>query len=553
MKTHFDQLLKISVMILRKLIFLRFFKKNYWFFPSCQKKKTIFAIIISIILYIYGCSLLSVRAEEVKTIPIDNFYDTSETIVISFSKKEFLHLSKSIKEQTGLVLKPSYSNPKEDITAVLINKNDLDKLTNFTNHYKVLKNPPFRYLVPNYNTVYKKKFKNLDDLFLSYKSYQLNEKLLKALAREYPDLVTYRELGKTTLGFPIPSIRITRYNNKKNKVSVLFNGAHHSNELISTEHCYDIISELLSNPKSYSDILDNINIWVVPIVNPDGSYLFWYKHLSMGRKNGFLHESHSQMDINRGIDLNRNYPFKWNSGHPRASSADPSHSFYRGEKSASEPETKAMIELAETEKFLFSISFHSFATKLLFPYTIEGVKNPSIDYPQVLARKLVKLAKSYHPIKQYEAVKNIYPVDGTDQDFYYNEYGTIALLAESSHKNIEYSKIKYVLEGFRPVWQAMLKECLEGYKISIKVLDPEGDPLEANILTDDINYYESEKNNSDPETGIFRRMVLHPSDSKKKEYKIKIVHPAFQEENLIISPSTKFDPIEVIMKPLSIQ
>ena len=45
--------------------------------------------------------------------------------------------------------------------------------------------------------------------------------------------------------------------------------------------------------------------------------------------------------------------------------------------------------------------------------TIENVKNPSDEYPKHFANKLVKLTKNY------KAVKNLYPVDGTDQDYFY--------------------------------------------------------------------------------------------------------------------------------------
>jgi hypothetical protein len=101
-----------------------------------------------------------------------------------------------------------------------------------------------------------------------YKDYKLNEIYLKGIAKKYPELVRYYELGKKThLGNPIPAVQITRDNLIDEKPTVLFNCAHHANELISTEHCYDIMYNLLANQEKYSSYLDNLVIWFVPIVN----------------------------------------------------------------------------------------------------------------------------------------------------------------------------------------------------------------------------------------------------------------------------------------------
>lgn len=497
--------------------------------------------------FVLGCSLLSIRANETrKTIPIDNFYDTHGLVAVSIPGKDYPQISKKVKEALNIKLTPTYS---KGFKIVLLSKSQIDSIEKLSIKLNIVQNPPFRYLLHDYNAKYKRGYKELKSLISEYKSYQMNQKLLKALEKNFPNLVTYRELGKTTMGYPIPAIRITNSNSKQEKVSILFNGGIHASELIGTEHCYDIIYQILSKPEEYKTALNHINIWVAPIINPDGSYLFWYKDFRMGRKNGYLHESHSVAEPNRGVDLNRNYPFQWNSGHPKASSSNPSHSFYRGEEEGSEPETKAMMDLAESERFLFSISFHSFATKLLFPYTIEGITNPEPDYPKELAKKLAPLAKSYHPVKErFEAVKNIYPVDGTDQDYYYFKYGTVALLAESSHKNIDYSYIGTIMEGFRPVWQGVLKECLNGYKLFIRVVDREGDPIEAEIISKDFKTYNQEKHTSDPETGLFTKMVL-----SEKEYKLKIVHPLYQEEWISVKASKSFEPHVIQLKEILTQ
>jgi murein peptide amidase A len=73
-----------------------------------------------------------------------------------------------------------------------------------------------------------------------------------------------------------------------------------------------------------------IDLWVVPTINPDG--------LARGtRKNA------------RGVDLNRNFPYRW---------ADLDGSYESGPRPRSEPETRALIRFFEDVRPKFVVSFH---------------------------------------------------------------------------------------------------------------------------------------------------------------------------------------------------
>lgn len=495
---------------------------------------------------ILSCSSLGLSGQEKgHSIPIHNYYEYTSLTPIKINRSDYSKFRRKIYKVYRK--KINYIYRSKDHTIVLADKETILAFKTLRLSYEeVGKYPPFRYYVPDYQTRLKNGFRELSDLKTGYKDYKLNIKYLKALAKEYPNLVTYYDLGKTRLGRPIPAIRITSPVENRNKISVLFNGAHHSNELIGVEHCYDVIYHLLSDPEKYSEVLDRMNIWVIPIVNPDGSYLFWYKSLAMGRKNGYLAPGFTEDNYARGIDLNRNYPFKWNSGHPKASSGNPAHSFYRGPSPGSEPETRALMALAEKERFLFSISFHSFATKLLFPYTIEDTTNPNPDYVQDLAKRLVKFTKSYHPVKRFEAVKNIYAVDGTDQDYFYYKFGTNALLAESSHRNIDYGNIGIIMDGFRPLWENLLNEYLQNVKMILRVEDIEGYPLEASIRVEGFEYFEGEKFTTHPVTGYFFKMLM-----EEKEYFVHISSPGYKERVVKVLPGVGFEPKIVQLRKIS--
>ncbi|MCB1178959.1 MAG: peptidase M14 [Leptospiraceae bacterium] len=499
-----------------------------------------FQILLVTVFYLLTINCISAGP---KSIPLDNLYDKSSIIPVEFQKKDYgtfyYWYLKKYKKKPKIVYKLKAKMVSH------IPKRDLKKFQQELGRtrYKTQNHAPFRYYDKSYKSRFLKGYEELEDVFSGYKDYKLNEMYLKGVAEEFPELVSYFTLGKTHGGRDIPAIRISVNNLDESKASILFNCAHHANELVGTEHCYDIIYTLLNESEKFTKVLENVNVWVVPIVNPDGSYLFWYKSTIMGRKNGFLFPEQNPDYYGRGVDLNRNYPFKWNSGHPTASSAKREHPFYRGVSPGSEPETQAMMGLVENERFVMSMSFHTFATRVLFPYTIEDTTNPQPDFAKELTERIVKYAVSYSPTRKYEAVKNIYPVDGTDQDYFYFKYGTLALLTESSHKNIPYENVHFILDGFRPSWKKFLSEYINGYKLILNIIDEEDNPVTAKVSIEEYVYSEGEEFTNNPLSGYFHR--LFPDDS---EYTLKIIAPEYKTEVLKFRPYKDFKVTTVVLK-----
>ena len=390
----------------------------------------------------------------------------------------------------------------------------------------------------NYISPEQTEYVNIESIRKTYKSNIGNEKFLRVISQEYGHLVTFHNLGSTHLNNIIPAVSITRKNSNSSKVTFLFNGAHHGDELISTEHCYDILYTILTHQNEYDEILSNAIIWIVPIVNPDGSSFFWNRSIKMGRKNGWLHSPADEHNIWRGVDLNRNYAFKWNSGHPTASSGNRYHNFYRGTKSFSEPESQAMRDLAETQRFLFAVSFHSSAARILYPYTIENVRNTGNSYTVDLAHRLAKLSG-------YRAVKNLYPVDGTDTDYYHWKYGTSALLIESSVHNPPYERVESVLKNWKTSWNEILKEGVFGSKVFLKIIDENGNNLQAEIAIENFKYYHGEKWSSNPQTGLWSQMV------SSGNYILRISHSEYETQKIFLEVNKKNELKIIKMKKIN--
>jgi len=369
------------------------------------------------------------------------------------------------------------------------------------------KRPPFVFFDPSYAARLGKGYTSIDDLISGYKDAGLNELLLAGIVRAHPDMARLHIIGTTAMGRNILALEMHNFKVKEKKIPVLFTCAMHANELTATEHCYSIIHSILSDSATYAELLDHVSLWIIPIANPDGSHLFWHYSTAMGRKNGRRAASQPATSLMSGIDLNRNFPFRWNSGHPKASSGDPNSVYYRGSAPASEAETQAIMQLAERERFVSAISFHAVSGKILIPYTIENVKNPNPDYASALARELVPITRPHNRKRGFRAVKNIYPVDGTDQDFLYFQYGTLAYIIESSYRNCEYQYVHYYLEGYQPLWNAFIRDYERNLKFALKITNVNGEPLQAEVQFSDLRQFESEKHTSNPRDGTFIRLT----------------------------------------------
>jgi len=382
-----------------------------------------------------------------------------------------------------------------------------------------------------------------------YHDNEMVTKLLEAFHRRHPGITRLHQIGKSTQGRPLWALKISdNAAREEDEPAVLFNGGHHGSELLSTEFVLDIIDQLLHRYRSSSQVrarVDRYEIWCVPLVNPDGNHRFLHV-CGTGRKNGRDTNKNGRIDRGDGVDLNRNYPFRWHSLGEKGSSGKPEHGRYRGPGPGSEPETRAMMALAEAQRFVVSISFHTAATKILVPYTIDEVKNPEPSVAWILGRKMAGMADSFRRDRKYKAVRKLYPVDGVDQDWHYFRYGTLAFLIEGPRNNPPYERDRNgMVKGIRPAWSYLLDVIAEGPTVSGHVLDAvTGAPLEAEVAVKEIRCFEGESHTSHPVSGRFDRLVPAPG-----RYHLLFKKKGYKAEEVEVSPGKEWMNIQVRLKP----
>lgn len=203
---------------------------------------------------------------------------------------------------------------------------------------------------------------------------------LDSLRLQYPTLITVKQDRGTTAGArKIWSVKISDnadVNESATEPAVYFDALHHAREPISMEALLYYMYWLLDNYNTNSEakyLVDNREIYFIPIVNPDG---YAYNQQTNPNGGGNWRKNRRNNGSCFGVDLNRNYSLGWgydNSG----SSPDPCSDTYRGPSANSEPESQAVKNLVDAVHPKISFSAHSVAGRYLNPF---GYRDSSVAY-----------------------------------------------------------------------------------------------------------------------------------------------------------------------------
>ncbi|PID39675.1 MAG: hypothetical protein CSA24_00820 [Deltaproteobacteria bacterium] len=362
------------------------------------------------------------------------------------------------------------------------------------------------------------KRRGLVRLDLSFKNPQMIYRLLARWHRRHPMETRLLQLGRSHQGRAIWALVVgSRRPRRTRKPAVLLNSAHHGNEPMSVEMVLDAAQTLLENPRKNPRVArwrDALVTWIVPVVNPDGLWGHIEHSRRSGRKNGRdLPDKEPGDTRTRGVDLNRNYPLRWGAAKDnRISSGSKSHHYYRGPKPASEPETRAMMRLVRRERFAASISYHAGSPALLVPYTIDGLENPAPHTAWKVGEELVD--RVIHPHlgnKELRLKRQLYPVEGTDQDWIFHETGALAFLLEcSKYSPLNLAHRRHVVAQMRPVWQRLFDRFLDGPSLSGHIVDAQGKPVRALVKVREIKLRAGETWQTRKRDGRFDRYLPAP-------------------------------------------
>lgn len=256
-----------------------------------------------------------------------------------------------------------------------------------------------------------------------YHNYAELTQAVQKLAAENQDIVALDSLGKTVEGREIWHLRIsTDLSSSRQKPAAIYMGGHHAREHLSIDVPLRLTQKLIQDYRSGDPrvvrLIQSREIHMIPMVNPDGAefdiatgnYRMWRKNRARNNDGSY------------GVDLNRNYGYKWGTG---GSSSNPQHDTYKGPVAFSEPESQAIKTFVEQQdNATVLLSFHTYSELILYPWghtydAIADAKDASVF--KTMAQKMSQW-NSYTPQQSSE----LYQASGDTTDW---AYGTQHMFA----------------------------------------------------------------------------------------------------------------------------
>jgi len=270
---------------------------------------------------------------------------------------------------------------------------------------------------------------------------------MDSLSNAFPNIIQIESLGQTeTDNIDLWCAKISSDAQSRRDVPrILIIGSIHSEEVIGNEIAMKLMRDLIykRNQPPYSNWLQNLEIFIIPAMNPEGLSVVMEGGDNSFRKNKkdtngngiFDFVPGTGQDID-GVDLNRNWDANWVQGDTLyAGSGYETYDYYRGEYPFSENETRAVRDLAYREKFAYGIVWHSSRTgnlseKVYTPYNYASLRPaPDWDINSTIGQGVASKIFTQEGTLTYSA----FPATGRKGEqhvWFYSQLGTVMLLIE---------------------------------------------------------------------------------------------------------------------------
>ncbi|XP_047417946.1 carboxypeptidase A2 [Sciurus carolinensis] len=212
------------------------------------------------------------------------------------------------------------------------------------------------------------------------------------LVGEHPDLVRKVNIGSSFENRPM---NVLKFSTGGDKPAIWLDAGIHAREWVTQATALWVANKIASdygNDPSITSILDTMDIFLLPVTNPDG-YVFSQTQNRMWRKT----RSKVSGSLCVGVDPNRNWDAGF--GGPGASS-NPCSDSYHGPRANSEVEVKSIVDFIKSHgEFKAFITLHSYSQLLMYPYGYKCTKSDNFDELDELAQRAAQSVTSLHGTK----------------------------------------------------------------------------------------------------------------------------------------------------------
>ncbi|XP_038270959.1 carboxypeptidase A1-like [Dermochelys coriacea] len=254
----------------------------------------------------------------------------------------------------------------------------------------------------------------------NYASYHTLDEIynfMDLLVAANPNLVSKIQIGNSYEGRPLYVLKFSTGGTKR--PAIWIDTGIHSREWVTQASgvwfAKKIVDSYGKDP-SLTSILDNLDIFLEIVTNPDG-FAFTHTTNRMWRKTRSINSG----SVCIGVDPNRN----WDAGFGGSgASSNPCSETYRGPYANSEREVKAIVDFVKSHRNIKTfISIHSYSQLLLYPYGYTRTR--AADYQELdnIAKAAVTALSSLYGTKyRYGSIiTTIYQASGGTIDWTYNQ------------------------------------------------------------------------------------------------------------------------------------
>ncbi|MCK4664681.1 MAG: tandem-95 repeat protein [Bacteroidales bacterium] len=199
-----------------------------------------------------------------------------------------------------------------------------------------------------------------------YPTYEVFNSMMNQFATDYPDICQIHNLGLSVDGRDILCVKISDNPSiKEIEPEFLYTGQMHGDEIVDYILFLRLIDYMLENygiNDQVTNLINNVEIWINPLSNPDGTY-----HGGNSSVSGAIRRNANS------VDLNRNYPDPQDGQHPDGNSW--------------QPETVVMMNFADEHNFVLSANSHSGAECVNYPWDTWATRHADDDWWQYVSNQ----------------------------------------------------------------------------------------------------------------------------------------------------------------------
>ncbi len=264
----------------------------------------------------------------------------------------------------------SIDNVKDNIVFAYANDDQLKKFAELGYDYTILPHPGT--LISPVMATDKRDVADWD----SYPTYETYVDMMYQYETDYPNLCRVTNVGTSVQGREILFAKISaNVDVEENEPEVMYTSSMHGDETTGYVLTLRLIDSLLSaygvDPEITS-MVDNMEIWINPLANPDGTY------------HGGNHTVSGAIRYNANwVDLNRNFPDPDEGPHP--------------DGNPWQPETIVMMDHAESHTFVISANFHGGTEVLNYPWDTWPRRHADDNWFQDICHQYADTAQENSP------------------------------------------------------------------------------------------------------------------------------------------------------------